>query len=260
MLKPSDIRLLATMTQRHSAGAIKLAAALLERQTQVSEKEIKSLLKMDDLAYVHFKEAISPIFVFRHGKISFPTDDDAIDPWDLITDTDVERSNRALEKLRTKRAPAPLTPAQQRLFALGGMTERQCQSFWHSQTRIYGAEAVVAAIEAAEAAKPGDPRSYIIATLRRRAQGASSPAAQSHGRRFPTRIRAFERPVNPEAATTVLIGWEAPQTIVDGAPVWPTGQRRRIHRLRTGQIHYETPDPSVPVPSHDEDPGFIVVS
>ena len=69
MLKPSDIRLLATMTQRHSAGAIKLAAALLERQAQVSEKEIKSLLKLDDLAYVHFNApAVCP------GRLALITD------------------------------------------------------------------------------------------------------------------------------------------------------------------------------------------
>jgi len=259
MLKPADIINIASYPQRHITAAIKLAAALIDRGSSISEPEARSLIKMDDLAWTNAKSHLASHFVFSRGRISFPTDAEPIDPWDAVSADELAKMDKKLEKLRNTKPAAPLTPIQQTLYSLGGMTERQAVSFYFTQAAIYGHEAVISAINVAATARPGEPKAYIIAILRKAALSASSsPIGAPAARRFPTRVLRYKPPVNPEAAKNEFLGWEAADANPD-AP-WPKGVRRKVYRLTTGEISYEMPPPGETPPTADADPGCIVIS
>ena len=259
MLKPSDIIAIATYPQRHITAAIKLAAALLDRGSSISEAEARSIIKMDDLAWTNAKGHLGSHFVFSRGRIAFPTDAEPIDPWDAVSADELARMDKKLDKLRNTKPAAPLTPIQQTLYSLGGMTERQAVGFYYAQAAKYGHEATIAAINVAAQARPGEPKAYIIAILRKAAL-AASPASISapSARRFPTRVLRYKPPVNPEAARTEFLGWEAPDANPE-AP-WPKGVRRKLYRLTTGEITYEMPPPGETPPTAEADPGCLVIS
>ena len=233
MLKPTDIIAIAAYPQRHINAAVKLAAALIERGSSISEPEARSIIKMDDLAWTNAKAHLSSHFVFSRGRIAFPSDAEPIDPWDAVSPDDLAKMDKKLEKLRNTKPAAPLTPIQQTLFSLGGMTEKQAVSFYYAQAATYGHEAVINAITVAAQARPGEPKAYIIAILRKAALSASSVSIGApSARRFPTRVLRYKPPVNPEAARTEFLGWEAPDSNPN-AP-WPKGVRRKLYRLTTG--------------------------
>ena len=259
MLNPPDIVGLADLPQRQIAAAIKIAAALISRGAAISEAEARSLIKMDDLAWTHAKSALSKHFVFSRGRIAFPSDAEPLDPLDLASPEDLDKMQKRLDKHFATKAAAPLTPIQQVLYSLGGMTERQAVSFYHSQAATYGHQAVIDAINVAAETRPGEPKAYIIAILRRAARSASvAPAAAP--KRFPLKILRYKPPPNPEAASTELIGWESPAPGATADALWPTGVRRKIYRLPTGELAFVPPGPCDVVPTADADPGCIVLS
>ena len=260
MLKPSDVVGLADLPQRQITAAIKIAAALIARGAAISESEARSLIKMDDLAWTHAKSALSKHFVFARGRIAFPSDAEPLDPLDLTSPDDLDKMQKRLDKHFATKAAAPLTPVQQVLYSLGGMTERQAVSFYHSQAAIYGHQAVIDAINVAAETKPGEPKAYIIATLRRAARSVSVAGVMPTAKRFPLKILRYKPPPNPEAASTELIGWEAPAPGAAPDALWPTGVRRKIYRLPTGELAFVQPTANDTVPTAEADPGCIVLS
>jgi hypothetical protein len=256
MLSAQDILTLSAMRQREVYVAVRLAAMILKNQGSIADKSAKTQFAYNDLVWAEIKAALKPIFKFASGRIDFYSVDDMPNPWDLLTPAEIEKRNRDLEKMRAREA-VPLTPVQEDIYALGGFTRAQARSFYFAMSTTYGHAGVEAAVAAAKDAKPGDPKAYIIACLRRRAQTASEPAAAKQ--RFPTKIRKFEKPVNPEANAQTMVGWEHPLRFdAAGAPVWKEGVRSMIYRLRTGELKFETPPAGAVIPTLDQDPGCII--
>ena len=261
MLTPNDILTLSKKTQRQTAFAIRLAALLLERGKSITEREAKAALKVDDLAWAETKAALADVLGFQNGRVGFDGDVEKLAPWDLVTDEQVAKVQKRLKK-RIDAEAIELTPLQQSIFELGGFTRAQSRAFAFSQGKIYGYGALEAAVKVAVAAKPAEPRSYIISVMRRNVDKANAiPAAHvtNGASRFPLRIRNFERQANPESGKTVFVGWEAPQSVIDGEPIWETGIRRKIWRLTTGILRLEQPAAGEAVPSLQDDPGCIII-
>ena len=75
--------------------------------------------------------------------------------------------------------------------------------------------------------------------------------------RYPIIIKEIE-PGGANLVTT-QVGWEhSTQKDPNGNTIWPMGTRRKIYRLRSGQLHYELPKADEHVPTMDEDPGCVV--
>ena len=260
MLTPADILAIAEFNQRQIAAAIKIAAALIKRPARSpSARRAPSPPTSTTSVRAAVRTALIAIFSFKNGRVDFMTNGDRPDPWDTLTADD----GRNLDAEITKQAQSndrPLTAPQQKLYDTGAFpTKRAAVSFYFSQTRLYGYDNVVAAIDAAIAANAADPRSYVVATLQRRAK-----APQAHGaaapQRFPTRIPKFVKPLTPEAAKTTIVGWETTtERNPDGTPKWPAGTRRRIYRIPTGELRLLLPSPADTIPTMEQDPGCQII-
>ena len=259
MLTAQHMIILAEMRQREVYVAVKIAALILKTGGSISEKSAKTIFKYNDLVWAEIKDSLKQFFKFANGRIDFYSAEDRPDPWDLTTPEEIAKMDKEFEKLRA-RQNIPLTSVQQDIYNLGGFDKPGAKSFYFSMSRTFGALAVETAVAAATNAKPGDPKAYLISCLRKAAQSASGGAASTAGRQmYPTRIRKFERPVNPEATPQSLLGWEHPLKYdADGSPVWKDGVRSMIFRLRTGELKFETPPLGAVVPTLEQNPGCII--
>ena len=257
MLSAQNIIELADMRQREAYVAVRISALILKNSGSIGEKSAKAQFKLNDLIWGEVRLALKSIFKFANGRIDFYDSSDRPAPWDLLTEDDIAKIDRDVQKQKEKEE-IPLTSVQQTLFDLGGFKKSEAKSFYFAMSRTYGHDAIAAVADIAKATKPGEPKGFILACLRKRAQTASDPQV-AKTKLFPTKIRAFERPINPEANAQALLGWEHPlRYAADGSPVWKNGERSMIFRLRTGELKFETPPKDSVIPTLDQNPGCIV--
>ncbi len=142
---------------------------------------------------------------------------------------------RADKRAREDARDTPFNVLRHKIEELG-LTRDKARDFAGHLTRTYGLAAARDAVEETMQNKPAEPKSYIIAVLKRRVAGALPGLA----RRTPSQTKPSG------TRETILIGWSASEP------------RVKLYRKPSGTLIRVPPAANEKVPTLREDPGYVI--
>lgn len=229
------------------APAVRLAAAL-SVGVAMPEDRARQAAQVRDAVWDRIRPHLGELFEFSGGRVRLKEAED-LDGFDLL----------ALKLAASEKRKRPSKPSNDpRVHALValGMEDDEAKKFVSYGVRTYGEAAFESGLEVAKQRNPEEPRGFIIRVIQNRMSpggGTGVPGIE------PKRIARHVRVVNPEAARSVQLGWEAPSFDTLGVPSYPTGKRRQVWRTRTGAIQYMEAGPGTKIPTPLEDAGVQIV-
>ena len=252
---------LARENQKVIVVAIRLLDEIQRRNGPVAQSHVPDATGVSALVYEEVKDKLAKYFPYHGGRYHFPTEVERPEPWD-IEPKNAKKLDRALATLKTERERAnrddPKTKLILRLQKLLGESFREAERKYYMLTRTHSVQRVEGAVARAEEKQPHSPFGYLL-NLLKSGETFAPPTGGAGGRTGPMVVFAFQKPANAETAKAEQIGWEAPSRFdADGNPVWPTGERRAVWRMRTGHVQLTEPRKGETPPSHIENPGVIV--
>lgn len=260
MLPRDTLLNLAEENQKVIVAAVRLLAEMQRRGGPVSQSQLPDVAQISSLVFEDIKPKLAKYFPLRGGRFHFPEEVAKPDPWD-VEDPKSKQADRALATLRSEhermKADDPRTKLIRRMQDLLSCDFRAAEKQFFFLARSHSFERVESAVSKAEtrSPRPDEPMGFLLSQLK---NGFAGPPAQSRPSQ-PRTVFAFQKPANAEYSKSEVIGWEAATNFrPDGSPIWPSGERRLMWRLRNGHIQYTAARDGETPPSHVEDPGYVV--
>ncbi len=229
------------------APAVRLAAEL---SVQVVLTEDKAVVAANVRASVwnRIRPSLADLFEFSAGRVRLRDAED-LDGLELLALQVAAREKR-------QRPVKPSNDPQVHSLVDLGMDENDAKKFVRYANRTYGASNFESALRVAQERRPDDPKSYIIRVIQQRiapTTGNTVPGVE------PRKVLRQVKVLNPEAARSERLGWEAPTFNELGAPSYPGKVRREVWRNRTGTVQLFEPGPGTKIPTPLEDAGLQIV-